>query len=407
VSLSADPTPDWLENSHPEWSRLPLKRLFRIQKRIAGTLGYDVLSVTQRGVKLKDTTSGGGQLSLDYSKYQLVEQGDFVMNHMDLLTGFIDISAHHGVTSPDYRVFVPKYPDRHHKRFYLYVFQLCYLARIFYPLGQGSSQFGRWRLPRQEFESFIVPVPSLPTQKAISEFLDRKTTAIDALISKKQQLLELLAEKRAALINQAVTKGLDPNVPMKDSGIPWIGKIPAHWVVGQLRRWLTLQRGVDITKAEQREGDVPVVSSGGVSSYHDTPYSRGPGVVVGRKGSAGTVHFVETDYWPHDTTLWVKDFKGGLPRFVFYKLQNMRLETYDTGSANPTVNRNLVHPVPVDWPPVDEQRAIVAHLDSVGEAQAGFESALRRGVERLQEYRQALITAAVTGQLDITGDATR
>ncbi|MBI5746036.1 MAG: restriction endonuclease subunit S [Nitrospirae bacterium] len=85
----------------------------------------------------------------------------------------------------------------------------------------------------------------------------------------------------------------------------------------------TLQRGIDITKAEQRSGNIPVISSGGISSYHDTAQVRGPGVVLGRKGVVGSVYYIESDYWPHDTTLWVKDFHGNEPRFVYYFFKQM------------------------------------------------------------------------------------
>ena len=125
----------------------------------------------------------------------------------------------------------------------------------------------------------------------------------------------------------------------------------------------TLQRGIDITRAEQRSGTVPVISSGGVSSYHDTPAATGPGVILGRKGVVGSVYFVATDYWPHDTTLWVKDFHGNDRRFVYYFFKWMapRIATMDVGSANPTLNRNHVHPIEIRWPPLPEQRAI-AHI---------------------------------------------
>lgn len=135
------------------------------------------------------------------------------------------------------------------------------------------------------------------------------------------------------------------------------------WVETTIGDQVLLQRGVDITRAEQRPGCVPVISSGGVSSFHDTPAATGPGVVLGRKGVVGSVYFVDTDYWPHDTTLWVKDFKGNLPRFVYYFFRGMtqHLTRLDVGSANPTLNRNHVHPIQVRWPPLPEQRAI-AHV---------------------------------------------
>jgi len=243
--------------------------------------------------------------------------------------------------------------------------------------------------------------PALDRQRAIADFLDRKTAAIDELIRKKERLIELLQEKRQALITQAVTKGLDPNVPMKDSGIEWLGEIPAHWALCQLGRQITLQRGVDITKDEQNAGQVPVVSSGGISSYHDAALVDGPGVVVGRKGSAGTVHWVAEDYWPHDTTLYVKWWGGNDRRFVFYKLISMDLAGFDTGSANPTVNRNLVHRVHGPWPPLAEQRQLAGHLDAHLEKTALIMEKTSLMIERLAEYRRGLISAAVTGRLEV------
>ena len=137
----------------------------------------------------------------------------------------------------------------------------------------------------------------------------------------------------------------------------------AEWIDTTIGAQATLQRGIDITKPEQRSGKVPVISSGGVSSYHDTLAAQGPGVILGRKGVVGSVYFVGSDYWPHDTTLWVKDFHGNDPRFVYYFFKWMapRIATMDVGSANPTLNRNHVHPIEIRWPPVREQRAI-AHI---------------------------------------------
>jgi type I restriction enzyme, S subunit len=137
-----------------------------------------------------------------------------------------------------------------------------------------------------------------------------------------------------------------------------------EWIDTTVGEQATLQRGMDITKVEQRAGRIPVVSSGGISSYHDTPAASGPGVILGRKGVVGSVYYVSSDYWPHDTTLWVKDFHGNDQRFVYYFFQWLapRIATMDVGSANPTLNRNHVHPIEVCWPAqVSEQRAI-AHI---------------------------------------------
>ncbi|MGQ4358782.1 restriction endonuclease subunit S [Streptomyces sp. SAS_272] len=128
---------------------------------------------------------------------------------------------------------------------------------------------------------------------------------------------------------------------------------------------VTLQRGFDITKAQQNPGEVPVVSSGGISSYHDVAMVKGPGVVMGRKGTLGKVFYLDHDYWPHDTTLWVKDFKGNDPRFVYFFLGTLNFLSMDVGSSNPTLNRNHVHPVPVNWPSLREQQGIAAVLGAL------------------------------------------
>ncbi len=130
---------------------------------------------------------------------------------------------------------------------------------------------------------------------------------------------------------------------------------------------LTLQRGFDITRKQQQSGPVPVVSSGGISSYHSEAKVNGPGVVLGRKGSLGTVFFLEERFWPHDTTLWVKDFKGNNPRFVYYFFSGMagELKKMDVGAANPALNRNHVHPLSIRWLSRESQDEVVKTLSSL------------------------------------------
>jgi len=127
---------------------------------------------------------------------------------------------------------------------------------------------------------------------------------------------------------------------------------------------LTLQRGFDITRKQQRPGSVPVISSSGIGSYHDEPRAQGPGVVIGRKGSLGTVFFIDQPFWPHDTTLWVKDFKGNDPFFCHLLLKTLSLAELDAGSSNPTLNRNHAHLLAVRVPRVRLQRRISAVLAS-------------------------------------------
>lgn len=195
----------WIGAAPTHWDLIRIKHLFAIKKRIAGTLGFDVLSITQKGIQIKDLEANTGQFSMDYSKYQLVERGDFAMNHMDLLTGFVDISNYEGVTSPDYRVFSLLDRKNYVALYFLYIFQNAYLNKIFYSLGQGVSHFGRWRLQTEQFNDFVLPVPPKDEQKAIVDYLEGELSKIDAIINKTRQAIALAKERRAAIISAAVT----------------------------------------------------------------------------------------------------------------------------------------------------------------------------------------------------------
>jgi type I restriction enzyme S subunit len=135
-----------------------------------------------------------------------------------------------------------------------------------------------------------------------------------------------------------------------------------HWTNGKLQDLVFFQRGFDITQAQQTQGQVPVISSSGVTSYHNEARVRGPGVVIGRKGTLGCVHYSEVDYWPHDTTLWSKDLRGNSPRFVYFYLQTINFKRFDVGNSNPTLNRNHIHDLPALIPPLHTQTRIAEIL---------------------------------------------
>lgn len=137
-----------------------------------------------------------------------------------------------------------------------------------------------------------------------------------------------------------------------------------HWKPAVLQDLVLLQRGFDITKAQQKEGEIPVYSSSGLSSWHNEAKVEGPGIIIGRKGTLGSVHYSESDYWPHDTTLWSKSLNGNNPRFVYYALKCLGLEKFNVGGANPTLNRNHIHGLPIYLPGRNVQDSIVAILSA-------------------------------------------
>ena len=195
----------WFGQIPSDWNMRKIKYIFKIQKDIAGEEGHTVLSITQKGIKPKDLSKNEGQLAENYSNYQLVHIGDFAMNHMDLLTGWVDVSKYEGVTSPDYRVFGLIDKDNYCSQYYLYLMQMCYMNRIFYGLGQGVSGLGRWRLQADKFLNFSITVPSYEEQQEIANYLDNKCSAIDELIAKKEQYLSEIENYKKSLIYEYVT----------------------------------------------------------------------------------------------------------------------------------------------------------------------------------------------------------
>lgn len=177
-----------------------------------------------------------------------------------------------------------------------------------------------------------------------------------------------------------------------------MSKVPADWLSGKVSDFLVLQRGFDLTKKQALNGNIPVYSSSGLAYYHNEAKVKGPGVITGRKGSVGPVYFVEEDFWPHDTTLWVKDFKGNLPEYVKIFLHSMELSKYDEASSVPTLNRNNVHCVRCAFPPLPEQTKIVQILSTWDKAIATTEKLIGNSQHQKKALMQNLLTGAIKFQ---------
>jgi type I restriction enzyme S subunit len=417
----------WMTRMPASWSVRRVKTLFEIRKRIVGEEGPDVLSVTQQGIRIKDIASNDGQLAMDYSKYQIVEPGDFVMNHMDLLTGWIDIATTSGVTSPDYRVFATRSPGLIHDAYFLYVFQNAYKQRIFYALGQGASHFGRWRLPRESFNDFASPFPPKEEQVIIADFLDRETAKINDLIERKHALVRGLEIKKAELILLYVLQGAQPARSRKYSGSPWLGQIPDHWKTTRLKYATSLI--VDCpheTPEYSPDGEFPVIRTAEVGlgtidlrrAYRlvENEYLNRvrrakvlPGdIVYGREGERWGFAACAPEVPTLCLGQRMMQFRSARhfdPRFLMWHL-NARCVyeqgAVDTvGATSPHVNVETIRNYQLVEPPLDEQRMIADLID--GEASKSDEliRVVDSGIERLYEYRSSLISAAVTGQIDV------
>jgi type I restriction enzyme S subunit len=412
----------WLGEVPRHWEIRRIRQLFEIKKRIAGKLGFDVFSITQQGIKVKDVESNEGQLSSDYSKYQIVEVGDFAMNHMDLLTGGVDIAKSEGVTSPDYRVVSIRNTLDCYDRYFLYVFQTCYRRKVFYAFGQGSSQLGRWRFPTDQFNDFYFPLPPKFEQEQIANFLDNEIARIDELVTEQQRLIELLQEKRQAVISHAVTKGLNPDAPMKPSGVEWLGEVPAHWEIKSIK-WLSpVKRGasprpIDDPKYFDEEGEyawvriADVSASDGILRETTQRLSElgsslsmkiSPGdLFISIAGTVGKPCISAIKACIHDGFVYFPTLTIN-PLFL-YRIFEAGFCYGGLGKWGTQLNLNTdtIGSIRIALPPLKEIEEILIFLDK----EMGIMDALIReaqhAIDLLQERRQALISAAVTGHIDV------
>ena len=281
----------------------------------------------------------------------------------------------------------------------------------------------------QKFASLRVPSPPLSLQRRIADFLDIKTAAIDELIAKKERLAALLQEKRQAVITQAVTKGLDPNVKMKESGVEWIGRVPEHWDVTPLRR--VVARFVDYRGRTPTKVDdgIPLITAGAVRDGR-IDHARAPEYMEPseyddfmRRGRPELDDVVFTTEAPLGEVALVEDASVAFAqRIILFKLNARRMlsgflrlyylsdvgrsevASRASGSTAEGIRADRLRASLVLVPPIDEQRRVVHHVERALQNHEPIRAALDQQLAKLREYRQSLITAAVTGKLDVTAD---
>jgi type I restriction enzyme, S subunit len=280
--------------------------------------------------------------------------------------------------------------------------------------------------------AFPIVVPGASEQRAIAVFLDRETARLDALIGKKERLLALLSEKRAALISHAVTKGLDPSVPMRDSGIAWLGEIPAHWEVKRLKflasRLTAGPFGSSLTKDLYTQGGYRVYGQEQVipgdftvGDYYIaeglyrlmSQYAVAPGdVLISCVGTFGKVAVVPLDAEPgviNPRLIKVTPDRGLIvPEYLEVVLRSGvsygQFEQASRGGTMGVINLGLISEILIPVPPLSEQRVILEESDSTTRRLDSLLAKVRAAIDTLREYRAALISAAVTGKIDVRGE---
>ena len=286
-----------------------------------------------------------------------------------------------------------------------------YLFRLFQSKGfnaqfivaaNGVTRFG---LPQFAIANAVSPLPPLEEQKTIAHFLDYKTAQIDALIAKQKTLLDKLAEKRTALISHAVTKGLDPTVPMKASGVEWLGEIPAHWKTIALHYVGRLRSGESITALQfSEDGEYPVFGGNGYRGKCDRFTHQGEYVLIGRQGAlCGNINTARGKFFASEHAIVVNSVWEFQTDWMAYQLTVMDLNQYSVSAAQPGLSAEVIGRLKISFPTIDEQKNIANFLNKESEKIQTQRKKIEDVIVKLQEYRSALITNAVTGKIDVRG----
>lgn len=419
---------EWLGDIPASWSLLANKHIFRLKKKQVGKRSneYDLLSLTLRGVIKRDMENPEGKFPAEFDTYQEVQCGDFIFCLFDVeeTPRTVGLSPFNGMITGAYTVFEPN--DNFDNRFLYYFYLNLDAKKRLKPLYRGL----RNTIPKDSFLSFKTFVPPHEQQTRIANFLDKKTAQIDDAIAIKEQQISLLKERKQIIIQQAVTQGLDPNVPMKDSGVDWIGKIPAHWEAKRIKHAgkiingyafpsdAFIQEGARVMKISNIQtmrldwSDSSYVDALWLNKTNQFRIYKGdlvfaltrPVISTGIKAA-----LVDTDepillnqrnavFRPNDTcdknwiyfVLLTKGFINDFEMQIDITGQQPNISTVAIG--------NLFFP----FPPELEQKAIVSELRRrCALLDMAVDDQIAQ-IEKLKEYKTTLINSAVTGKIKIT-----
>lgn len=410
---------EWLGQIPTHWEMLKAKYMFQKNKREVQD-GDKVITCFRDGqVTLRENRrTTGFTESITEIGYQGIRKGDLVIHQMDAFAGAIGVSDADGKGTSVYHCCTPK--GEYLTYYYAHVIREMalkgYIQSLYRGIRERSSDFNY-----VTFGNCLLPVPSPSEQRQIVAYLDYKSNKINERICQIEKELQTLSELKQAEIAAVVTRGLDPNVPMKESGIEWIGQIPAHWEVTQLRKYLRLfsdkghpdmdllsvtrEQGVivrDITSKEENHNFIPDDLSGykliqkGQFAINKMKAWQGSYGVSKYKGIVSPAYYtcelnnIDTEYF--DVAIRSQAYIGFFTKYS----KGIRSGQWD-------LSPDALKSIPFVEPPIVEQRAIVSYITEISEKIDSYITKLKEEINYLQEYKQRLISDVVTGKVDVRG----
>lgn len=418
---------EWLCEIPKHWEESKLKYLFSFGKGLTITkenledVGVPCVNYgeihSHCGFKVNPEKNSLKCVSEDYlksSKNSLLTKGDFVFadtsEDIEGSGNFTHLYGDRNVFA-GYHTIILKPSQKLNSRFFAYHFDSLEFRSQIRSTVKGIKVLS---VTQSILKNCEVWIPSFEEQTAIANFLDHKTTQIDDLIAKKERLIQLLEEERTAIINQAVTKGLDPNVPMKDSGIEWLGEIPEHWEVKKLAfEFQTLNTKRIPLSAEERGRmelrEFDYYGASGVIDKVENYLFDEDLILIGEDGanlltrSKRLVFIASGKYWVNNHAHIIKPVNGNI-NYYCELLELIDYTIYISGSAQPKLTQEALMSIKIPVPPVSEQNSIFEFLEDEFHTIDDIVSKTQQEIELLKEYKTALISEVVTGKVDVRNE---
>lgn len=401
----------WIGEIPEHWNLALVKSIFnRRTKKNNPILTEERLSLSiEKGVTLySEKTTNLDRFKEDFTQYQIAYPNDIVLNSMNMIVGAIGISHYLGCVSPVYYVIAPK--DKNiNVNYYGYLLNNFRIRNLYHALGEGIYAIDRGegrintcrlKVSYDKFGSIIVPIPSINEQLSIATYLDQKCSKIDELITLQEEMITKLQNYKQSVITEAVTKGLDKNVPLKDSGIEWIGEFPEHWKVVKIKYLAKIKSGDSISSNEIiQEGIYEVYGGNGLMGYCNKKNVNGFNIIIGRVGAlCGNVRLISESKYITDNALILNCFDNALYPYMYIMLKAANLNNLNTSNAQPLITGSKVLNVSLPIPPLSEQQSITDYLDRKCSEIDELISIKQQKIEKLKDYKKSLIFECVTGK---------
>jgi len=416
---------EWLGRVPEHWDVKRIGYYFVERREKVSDKDFPALSVTKNGIVPQLETAAKSD---DGDNRKKVLEGDFVINSRSDRKGSSGASVFDGSVSLICTVMRPQ--EQVHTPFVHHLLRSQPFQEEFYRNGKGIVA-DLWSTNYSEMRNILLGMPPLPEQNRIAAFLDQETAKIDALVAEQQRLMELLKEKRQAVISHAVTKGLNPKTALKPSGIDWLGDVPAHWEEFPLKALFALKHGYPFDSEEFSDSGKYVLMTpgnfnerGGFRSKNQEKFYVGNDIPQDFILKRGQLLVAMTEQAPGllasalfvpDGTSYLHNQRLGLvhklrsemvsEQYLFHVFNSSRVRAevsiFSTGAKVKHTSPQRILSVKVFLPPISEQKQIASFLDKQTEDIDALEVAAERAIELLQERRTALISAAVTGQIDV------